>query len=122
MNVILKKPIALDAIDKRKQLIVKKCNTEKNKQFDINPNTNSCITFSKDIALLEKIINTFGNISTISTPILLDLMDKKIGVILVKWNVLRGNKNKNEKIKVEWILDNDDEKKKKKKNGITKLL
>eukprot|EP01084_Bolivina_argentea_P064146 117025_1 len=122
MNVILKKPIALDAIDKRKQLIVEKCNTEENKQFNTNPNTNSCVTFSKDIALLEKIINTFGKVSTISTPVLLNLMNKKNGVILVKWDVLRTNKNKNEKIKVEWILDNDDEKKKKKKNGITKLL
>eukprot|EP01084_Bolivina_argentea_P164351 285730_1 len=44
MNVVLKKPIALNDVDKRKQLIVEKCNTEENKQFNTNPNTNSCVT------------------------------------------------------------------------------
>eukprot|EP01083_Nonionella_stella_P141918 438137_1 len=115
VNAMIKTPIALDQMDKRTQLIIDNCSAEMNDTFNPNPIANSCINVSADKAYLANIISSFGAVSTLSTPVLLSVSNDKAesGDVLVKWNVMRDNKNENERMKIEWKMKKEEEKEEK---------
>eukprot|EP01084_Bolivina_argentea_P132114 233135_1 len=80
------------------------------------------ITDFRDIKKIKKSIENYKK-----TPLLLELEDKQAGtgvagMIRVRWDILRINKNKNEKMKVEWISHSDDEKKEEKEEWNNKIV
>ena len=66
-NLLIKTPIALEEVDKRKQKIIKNSNRELSDTFTQTPNTSAKISVSADVQYLKKVCSVFfwvfGNIS-----------------------------------------------------------
>ena len=125
VNAMVQKPISLEEIDTRKAIIVKQCDEEISVQMNTEPVANVIIDVNADCEYLEKAIRSFCSISSIPTPTLVSLVnDGKSGIIAVKWEVMRYQRNQNEKMKIEWKLQNsdDDEKEEKEMESKSKIV